>query len=203
MVTILSPCSSANISRSGILAMVPSSFMISQMTPAGLSPARRARSTEPSVWPALTSTPPSRALKGKTWPGVAISSGVQSSFMTVSMVVALSWAEMPVVTPRRASMDTVNAVPNRLVFFDAIMGRPSLSTMEPSRARQMSPLPYFAMKFMASGVTFSAAMHRSPSFSLSSSSTRMTILPSFMSCIASSMVETGILLHLPVFFMYF
>src|SRR5437763_1384780 len=43
--------------------------MISQMTPAGTSPASRARSTAASVWPARTSTPPSRARSGKTWPG--------------------------------------------------------------------------------------------------------------------------------------
>ena len=45
--------------------MVPSSFMISQMTPEGSSPARRERSTEASVCPARTSTPPSRARRGK------------------------------------------------------------------------------------------------------------------------------------------
>ena len=45
--------------------MVPSSFMISQMTPAGMRPAMRARSTEASVWPARTSTPPLRARSGK------------------------------------------------------------------------------------------------------------------------------------------
>ena len=50
-------------------AIAPSSRMISQMTPEGLSPARRARSTEASVWPARTSTPPLRARSGKTWPG--------------------------------------------------------------------------------------------------------------------------------------
>jgi hypothetical protein len=32
-------------------AIVPSSFMISQITPAARPPARRARSTMPSVWP--------------------------------------------------------------------------------------------------------------------------------------------------------
>ena len=51
--------------------MVPSSFMISQITPEGSSPARRERSTEASVCPARTSTPPSRARRGKIWPGRA------------------------------------------------------------------------------------------------------------------------------------
>jgi ribosomal protein S12 methylthiotransferase accessory factor YcaO len=40
----------------------------------GLSPALRAMSTAASVWPARTSTPPSRAISGKTWPGVTMSS---------------------------------------------------------------------------------------------------------------------------------
>ena len=52
------PCFCAKSSRSGIRAIVPSSFMISQMTPAGVRSARRARSTEPSVCPVRTSTPP-------------------------------------------------------------------------------------------------------------------------------------------------
>ena len=38
--------------------MVPSSRMISQMTPLGLRPASRETSTAASVWPARTSTPP-------------------------------------------------------------------------------------------------------------------------------------------------
>ena len=50
-------------------AIVPSSFMISQTTPDGLSPARRARSTAASVWPMRSSTPPGFARSGKTCPG--------------------------------------------------------------------------------------------------------------------------------------
>ena len=50
-------------------------LMISQMTPAGVSPASRARSTAASVWPARTSTPPSRARSGNTWPGRSRSCG--------------------------------------------------------------------------------------------------------------------------------
>ena len=55
--------------------MLPSSRMISQMTPAGARPASRARSTAPSVCPARTSTPPRRARSGNTWPGVTTSAG--------------------------------------------------------------------------------------------------------------------------------
>src|SRR5262245_53790946 len=47
------------------------------------------------------------------------------------------------------------------------------------------------MKLIASGVTFSAAMHRSPSFSRSSSSTRITIFPTRMSASAPSTEATA------------
>src|SRR6266851_3304907 len=60
-VSIFKWCSLQNSMSWGTRAMVPSSFMISQMTPAGLNPAMRARSTEASVWPARTRTPPVRA----------------------------------------------------------------------------------------------------------------------------------------------
>jgi len=49
--------------------MVPSSFMISQITADGLRPAKRARSTPASVCPVRSSTPPGRAMSGNTWPG--------------------------------------------------------------------------------------------------------------------------------------
>ena len=111
---------------------------------------------------------------------------MQSSATAVNTVVARSAAEIPVVTPRLASMDTVNPVSNWDVFFCTIMGSLSASTLAPVSDRQISPLPYLAMKLMASGVIFSAAMVRSPSFSRSSSSTRMTMRPSLMSWIACS-----------------
>ena len=46
-------------------------------------------------------------------------------------------------------------------------------------------------ELIASGVTFSAAIYRSPSFSRSSSSTRMIILPALISLIASSTLKCG------------
>ena len=55
----------------------------------------------------------------------------------------------------------------------------------------MSPRPWLAMKLMAAGVTFSAARHRSPSFSRSSSSVRMTILPARMAASACSTRSTA------------
>ena len=50
-VIIFRPCRSQYGTRSGTRAIVPSSFMISQTTPAGVRPASRARSTAASVWP--------------------------------------------------------------------------------------------------------------------------------------------------------
>ena len=91
-------------------AMEPSSFMISQITPAGFNPASLARSTDPSVCPVLTSTPPVRARSGNICPGLTRSSGLASSATAVLTVCALSAAEMPVVTPLFASMETVKAV---------------------------------------------------------------------------------------------
>ena len=69
MVPILRPWRWAKVMRSLRRAIVPSSFMISQITPAGVRPASRARSTAASVWPVRSSMPPSRATSGKTWPG--------------------------------------------------------------------------------------------------------------------------------------
>ena len=97
---------------------------------------------------------------------------------------------MPVVTPNRrsASMLTVNAVASSSLFRSVICGRPSWSHRSPVRARQMRPRPCRVMKLMVSGVTSSAAQTRSPSFSRSSSSATMTILPFRRSSIACSMV---------------
>ena len=125
MVPTLSPCRWAKATRSGSRAMVPSSFMISQITPDGLRPARRAMSTAASVWPARTSTPPSRAIRGKMWPGVTTSLRPSDGSMATAMVRARSAAEMPVVTPSRASIEWVKAVLRRLSSPWAISGRPS------------------------------------------------------------------------------
>ena len=155
--------------------------MISQITPAGLSPASRARSTEPSVWPVRTSTPPLRARSGNTWPGETILCGPASSAIAARIVVARSRAEMPVDTPWRASIETVNAVPSDAWLSRTIIGSSSLSIIASSIARQIRPRACVAMKLMCSGVTSSAANTRSPSFSRSSSSTRITILPARIS----------------------
>src|SRR4029450_2235667 len=56
---------------------------------------------------------------------------------------------------------------------------------------QIRPRPNLAMKLIASGVIFSAAMVRSPSFSRSSSSTTMIIRPWRNAATASSMDANG------------
>ena len=162
------------------------------MTPDGLRPARRARSTAASVWPARSRTPPARLFSGKMWPGWTISRGVACGSIATWIVRARSCAEMPVVTPWRASIETVNGVSNGDSFFAAMRSRPSWSQCSGVSDRQISPRPCVAMKFTASGVANCAAIVRSPSFSRSSSSQTTTILPWRMSSSASSIVANGL-----------
>ena len=114
--TMRRPWRSQKRARSGTRAMVPSSFMTSQRTAEGSSPAIRARSTEASVWPARFRTPPVWARSGNMWPGRFRSEGRVAGSIAVSTVAARSAAEMPVVVRPRASIETVNAVPKLDVF---------------------------------------------------------------------------------------
>ncbi len=188
MVPIFRPCSRANSTRSGRRAMVPSSFMISQMTEAGVRPASAARSQPASVWPARISTPPGCAISGKMWPGWTRSSAWALRATATCTVRARSAAEMPVVTPSAASMETVKLVPCGVPLRVTINGRSSWRQRSAVSVRQIRPRPNRAMKLIASGVTKSAARIRSPSFSRSSSSTRMTIRPARISAMISSTV---------------
>ncbi len=83
------------------------SLTTSQSVPEGRSPASTARSTAASVCPGRRSTPPSLARSGTMWPGRARSAAVVSAEARVRMVCARSEAEMPEVTPSRASTVTV------------------------------------------------------------------------------------------------
>src|SRR3954452_17786605 len=157
-----------------------------------MRPARRARAIDASVCPVRSSTPPALALSGCTWPGVAMSSGPFSGSIATCMVCAWSWTLMPVVTPSRASMVTVNGVLCGVSFLAGCSSRPSSSQRSGVSARQIHPPAWRVMKLIASGVTNCAAMTRSPSFSRSSSSTTTTILPAAMSSSAASMVENSI-----------
>jgi hypothetical protein len=100
---------------------------------------------------------------------------------------------VPVVTPRRASTVTVKAVLRGAVLSDTIMEIFSSSRRSALMGTQMRPRPCLAMKLMASGVTVSAAMTRSPSFSRSWSSTTSNIRPLRISSMASSMVTNGVI----------
>jgi len=151
----------------------------------------RARSTEASVCPARTSTPPRRARNGKTWPGRAKSAARVQGSIAARMVIARSEALMPVVVPRTASIDSVNAVPKLEVFTGDISGRFSSSQRSSVSARQIRPRACLAMKLIAAGVTFSAGKARSPSFSRSSSSTRTIWRPCRNSSAASSAVANS------------
>src|SRR3954470_493996 len=192
IVTIFSPCLWQYAARSSARAIVPSSFCTSQITPAGISPASRARSTLASVWPVRSSTPPDRAFNGCTCPPTTMSPGPLPGSIAVCIVCAWSWTLMPVVTPSRASMVTVNGVWCGVSFLAAMSSRPSSSQRSGVSARQIHPPAWRVMKLMASGVMNCAAITRSPSFSRSSSSTTTTILPAAMSSRASSMVANSI-----------
>ena len=72
--------------------------------------------------------------------------------MTARIVVARSPAEMPVVTPRRASIDAPNGC--RLpAASGTISGMPSCRMRSRVRLRHTSPRACVAMKLMASAVT--------------------------------------------------
>src|SRR5262249_14572845 len=144
--------------------------------------------------PDLSYTQPSRARKGKMCPGRARSLGLVLGSIAVRTVCARSKAEMPVETFRRASIVTQKAVPydDVLLWSETMSGICNSSSRCPVIGRHMRPRPCVAMKLMASGVTFSAAIMRSPSFSRSSSSTMMTIRPSWVSLMASSIVANCI-----------
>ena len=91
---------------------------------------------------------------------------------------------MPVVVRSRASIDTHIAVSRRDELSLTSSGISRWSSRSGVIARQMRPRPWRAMKLMASGATFEAAMVRSPSFSRSSSSTTTIIRPAWMASIA-------------------
>ena len=89
---------------------MPSSFIISQITAAGFFLASLEISIDASVCPALTNTPPSLPIIGKTCPGETISFFFTFLLVATLIVFALSLAEIPVEIPFLASIDTVKAV---------------------------------------------------------------------------------------------
>src|SRR5438270_487111 len=108
------------------------------------------------------------------------------------MVRERSGAEMPVVTPSRASTEIVNAVPYGVSLRSVICRKLSSSQRVSVRQRQMRQRPSLVMKLTASGVANWAAIVRSPSFSRSAASTTTTNFPWRMSSIASSIVAKAL-----------
>src|SRR5439155_15590980 len=126
------------------------------------------------------------------WPGRLKSSGPVARSIKALMVAARSAAEMPVVVPVLASTETVKAVRWLSVLSATISGMRSSSRRAPTTGRQITPLVWRTMKAIPSGVIFSAAMIRSPSFSRSASSTTTTNSPRAMAATASSIGANGI-----------
>jgi len=84
------------------------------------------------------------------------------------MVAARSWIETPVVQPLPSrSTVTVKGVPSSEVLFSSIMLSPSSAHRSSDSGAQSTPRPSLSMKFTISGVIFSAATMKSPSFSRS------------------------------------
>jgi hypothetical protein len=88
-----------------------------------------------------SSTPPSLALRGKTCPGWTRSAGREWGSIATWIVRARSAAEIPVVTPSRASTETVKAVWNGASFLAAIRLSPSSWQRSSVSARQIRPRP--------------------------------------------------------------
>ena len=100
----------AKLKRLSPFAIVPSSFIISHITAELFFFANLDISTDASVCPALTNTPPSLAIIGKIWPGKQCRFYLHFFFDAIFIVVALSFADIPVVIPFFASIEIVNAV---------------------------------------------------------------------------------------------
>src|SRR5690606_1649479 len=106
------------------------------------------------------------------------------------MVNSRSAAEIPVVASA-LSTETVKAVPLLSVFSVVINGSCNFFRRSAVSATQIKPRPSLIIKLIFSGVAFSAASTKSPSFSRRSSSTTTTILPARISAIASSIVANA------------
>ena len=98
-------------------------------------------------------------------------------FIATLIVFALSNAEIPVVIPFLASIETVNAVCILALFIADIKGRDNLSTCFLFSAKQINPLPCLAIKLILLEFALDAGITRSPSFSLFLLSTKIKIFP--------------------------
>ena len=125
--TIFSPCRSQYGIRSGTRAIVPSSFMISQTTP-GRVQAREPREVDRSLGlaGALEDAAVAARAAGRRGPAGRGRAGSEVGSIATWIVCERSCAEIPVETPSRASMETVNAVPNGVSFCSVIWPQPEL-----------------------------------------------------------------------------
>src|SRR5581483_9742102 len=133
--TILRCCSSASCFSSASRATEPSSARIWQMAPAGLKPARCARSTDASVRPGRASTPPLRACSGCTWPGITRSSCLVVSATAARIVCARPCAETPCTPSRLIVNDAPQSRPDSKLFSSGTSGMPSSRMRSSSSVR--------------------------------------------------------------------
>ena len=119
-----------------------------------------------------------------------ISFGFAFGELATRIVCARSAAEIPVLTPLEASILTVKAVLLGAAFrlLSTIIGRFKRSHCSSVKLKQIKPRASLAIKLISCGRMLSAAMTMSPSFSRSSSSKRITILPKRISSIISAIV---------------
>jgi hypothetical protein len=128
------------------------------------------------------------ATRAQTWPGRTKSPALLVGSIIASTVRARSWAVMPV-RAVRWSTGTVNDVPKGAVFDSTIGASFNRSQTSGSTGTQNWPRPCVIMKLTISGVTFSAAQTKSPSFSRSSASATITTSPRAMASMVASIVE--------------
>ncbi len=125
------------------------------------------------------------------------SQGSVAESASTRAVWARSAAEMPVVTPSRASTEIVYAVRSRSLLCGVISGISSRSSISAGIGTQITPLEWRIVKAISAGVALLAAKMMSPSFSRSSSSTTTTGLPAATSAIARSMESIRTLMTAP------
>ena len=189
MEMIVRPCLRAKGISSGSRSIRPSSPAISTMRRPGRSPASRARSTAASVWPCAVQD---AAVLGAQREDVAGADEVGGLGVAARRAAGAWWrGRRPRCRwsrrARRASTETVKAVFIDSVLSSTICGSSSRSSSSrgPS-GTQIRPRHSLIMKATISGVAFSAATIRSPSFSRSSSSTTTMGRPAAMSAMACS-----------------
>jgi hypothetical protein len=170
--------------------MVPSSFMISQITPRGRG--RRAGEVDRALGlaGALQHAAVARAQREDVARGDDVRGPLRRGDRGRHGARAVGGGDAGGDALARLDRDGEGGVVGRLVVL-AIIGSCSRSTCRAVSDRQISPRAWVAMKLMASGVTSAAAITRSPSFSRSSSSTRMNMRPARRSSSAISTRRRG------------